>query len=74
MKTLSDLVELNLGNVVTDREFKSLAELKKLRRLDLTKSAGFTDAGLATLMSKSPKLQSLEVMFRCDGVEHNGHK
>jgi Leucine-rich repeat (LRR) protein len=61
LKGLSELEELSFGGAtMTDEGLKSLAGLKKLRRLRLAYSAGYTDDGLASLMKALPDLQVLK--------------
>jgi len=57
--SLSELKELSLTGTMTDAALKNLAALKKLRRLDLSGSQGFTDAGLAELVKALPELKTL---------------
>ncbi len=57
VNTLSELEELSLRGTLTDKGLGNLANLKKLRSLDLRWCDGFTDDGLASLMSSLPGLQ-----------------
>lgn len=59
MKGLSELEELTVsveGGNLTDEGLKNLAGLKKLRRLDLGDTEGYTDDALASLMKALPDL------------------
>lgn len=63
LSTLPDLEELSLGGPLTDEELKQLAELKKLRRLNLQHNSGYTDQGLAALMMALPQLDSVKFAY-----------
>lgn len=56
---LENLEELSLLGNLTDEGLMHLLALKKLRRLDLQRSTGFSDAGLARLMTEMPSLQEV---------------
>jgi hypothetical protein len=59
---MSELEELSIttpGGRVTDKGLKSLAGLKKLRRLDLGKTGGYSDEALASLMRDLPDLEEV---------------
>ena len=56
---MANLQELCLKGEVTDKTLKNLADLKKLHRLDLSWSHGYTDRGLAELVKSLPALKSL---------------
>jgi len=58
--SLSKLQELSLRGKVTDATLKHLAVLKKLRRLDLTGSTGYTDEGLTALVNALPELMEVK--------------
>jgi hypothetical protein len=64
MKGLTELEELSLSFYrplrLTDDGLKSLADLKKLRRLDLGTTSGYSDDALASLMRALPNLQILK--------------
>jgi len=68
---LTELEELCLEDVgprpLTDEGLRHLAPLKRLRRLDMSKSPGYTDAGLASLTRELPSLESLKFMWRVRG-------
>jgi Leucine-rich repeat (LRR) protein len=62
---LEDLEELSiLGATLSDGGLKSLAGLKKLRRLDLMGSYGYTDEGLSALMQSLPRLDVVKRSYR----------
>ncbi len=56
---LENLEEISLYGHPTDEELMHLLALKKLRRLVLQHSSGFSDAGLARLMTEMPSLQEV---------------
>ena len=60
---LRELRELSLVGFVTDAELKNLAELKKLQYLDLHRSRGFTNAGLAELLKALPSLNRVRNIY-----------
>lgn len=65
VQALGELEELALhGATLTDDDLKKLADLKKLRRLDLTDSHGYTDGGLWALMQALPNLQEVRRSYR----------
>jgi Leucine-rich repeat (LRR) protein len=59
MAALTQLEELSLRGHLTDNALKSLAALKKLHRLDLTGTEGYTDTALASLVGVLPALAEL---------------
>ena len=64
---MSDLEELSIGasgGTVTDKGIKSLANLKKLRRLDLSAIDGYSDDALASLMNALPNLKEVKRTYR----------
>jgi hypothetical protein len=61
---LSELEELCIAGSLTDEGLKSLAALKKLRRLDLSGCTGYTDDGLASLMRALPDLQVVKLTYK----------
>jgi hypothetical protein len=61
VQALGELEELSIqGAALTDEGLKKLADLKKLRRLDLTGCDGYTDNGLRALMQALPNLQEVK--------------
>ena len=58
--TLSGLLELSIKGKVTDALLTSFVSLKKLRRLDLSGSQGFTDEGFAALVKALPELKEIK--------------
>jgi Leucine-rich repeat (LRR) protein len=77
IKTLNDLEELVIGGAtLTDEGLKNLASLKKLRRLDLGGTFGFTDGGLASLMNALPDLQVVRRSYKplADQGQKKGEK
>jgi hypothetical protein len=61
--TMTELEELTLHGPVTDEGLKNLSNLKKLRRLVLMGSEGYTNEGLASLMRALPNLQEIKLAF-----------
>jgi Leucine-rich repeat (LRR) protein len=61
MDALTKLEELSVGGTVSDDGLASLASLKSLRVLDLTRAEGYSTKSLASLMSSLPGLH--EVRF-----------
>jgi Leucine-rich repeat (LRR) protein len=59
MKALPELEELSLSASLTDSQLGALADLAKLRRLDLSRADGYTAGGLADLMNAMPNLREL---------------
>lgn len=59
LAALENLEEISIPGRVTDEGLKNLHSLKKLRRLDLSRNSGYTDVGLANLMSTMPSLQEV---------------
>jgi hypothetical protein len=60
ISSLTGLEELALQGRVTDNGLKSLAALKKLRRLDLARAKGYTYPALAALADALPELAELK--------------
>ena len=59
LANLENLEEISIPGRVTDEGLKHLTSLPKLRRLDLSGNTGYTDAGLARLMTEMPSLQEV---------------
>ncbi len=64
LKVLSELEELSVSGAVADDGLASLADLKKLRRLDLTHAVGYSDTGLESLVRSLPELRELRLSMR----------
>lgn len=64
LASLKELEELWLGGNLSDENLRQLADLKKLRSLDLTYCKGFTDEALASLMDELPCLTTLKYTAR----------
>ncbi len=64
VRTLGELEELSIHEAqLTDEGLTKLAGLKRLRRLDLSGSRGFTDDGLAALMRALPSLDEVTLSY-----------
>jgi hypothetical protein len=59
LQGMDQIEDVRVYTFVTDKGLEMLSKLKKLRRLDLIGSTGYTDAGLAKLMDESPSLQTV---------------
>ena len=57
---LANLEDLTISGSVTDQRLRMLEGLKKLRRLDLSGSTGYTDDGLRVLLAAVPSLLDVE--------------
>ena len=57
---MTGLEELGLRCTITDGGLGNLTNLRNLHRLDLTGSSGYTDNGLASLMTTLPTLQEVK--------------
>lgn len=57
---LAHLEDLTINGCITDERLRMLEGLKKLRRLDLSGSRGYTDDGLRMLLAAVPSLKQLE--------------
>jgi len=69
---LKQLEELSIhGTAVTDDALQQLADLKALRRLDLTGCHGFTDEGLAALMEALPNLEEVVRSHKAESRDSN---
>jgi Leucine-rich repeat (LRR) protein len=64
ISALTSLQELTLQGKVTDKTLSNLAQLKKLRRLDLSGCQGYTDEGLAALVKSLPELKEVRWSYR----------
>jgi hypothetical protein len=60
ISSITGLEELALQGDITDRGLRSLAALKKLRRLDLFRAKGYTYPALAALADALPDLDELK--------------
>ena len=58
--SLPDLLELSIRGKVTNKVLESFVNLKKLRRLDLSGSQGFTDEGMVALVKALPELTEVK--------------
>lgn len=60
LQELDQLEDLSIGSaIVSNTGLHKLCKCKKLRRLNLMGSKGYTDEGLAKLMDESPSLQTV---------------
>ena len=57
---LQDLEEVNVVGRIGDESLRALSTLPRLRKVDLRRTIGYTDDGLARLMTSSSSLQEIE--------------